>query len=212
VTAEQAVETKNPVLAYYASKKLAELAAWGFIETEKPTFDLTTLLPTAVLGPVHTPVRSTAQVERSTSQFVYSLFNGNRKTAKAAEADYFIYSHIDVRDVAAAHVQSLTLPAASNQRINLTTDEIFSPQAILNVLNKHFPELKGRLATGDPGQLLSPGLDPTLFDGAKARRIFGDEWARSVEASVKDLTAQLLEQEKGFLVGEGPPSLMKITY
>jgi hypothetical protein len=88
----------------------------------------------------------------------------------------------------------------------------FSPQAILNVLNKHFPELKDQVATGNPDQLFSTGFDPTLFTGAEARRIFGEAWARSVESSVKDVTAQLLEQEKGFSVGDSLPSLMKITY
>jgi nucleoside-diphosphate-sugar epimerase len=198
VTAKQAIETKNPVLAYYASKKLAEHTAWDFMENEKPTFDLT-----CSSRPVRTPVKSPTQIEKSTAQFVYSLFNGARKTAQEVEGDYFIFSHIDGRDLARAHVKSLTLPAASNQRITLTTDEIFSPQAILNVLNKHFPELKDRVATGNPDQLFSTGFDPTLFTGAKAR---------SVESSIKDVTAQLLEQEKGFSVGDRLPSLMKITY
>jgi hypothetical protein len=98
------------------------------------------------------------------------------------------------------------LPAASNQRITMTTDETWSPQAILNVLNKHFPKLKNRLATGieNPSQLFSAGFDPTLFSGAKAKRIFGDAWAMSVETSVKDLVAQLLEQQKGFPIGDQP--------
>ncbi|KAF4634980.1 hypothetical protein G7Y89_g3122 [Cudoniella acicularis] len=212
VTVEQAVEAKSPVLGYYATKTLAERAAWDFIEIEKPSFDLTTLLPVAVVGPVHTPVKSPAQVEKSAAQFVYSLFNGTRKTAEAAEADYFVFSHIDVRDLARAHVQSLTLPAASNQRINMSTEEIFSPQTILNVLSKHFPELKDRVATGKPDQLFSAGFDPTLFSGAKAKRIFGDEWARSVETTVKDLTAQLLGHEKGFSVRARPLALVKATY
>jgi nucleoside-diphosphate-sugar epimerase len=198
VTSEQAVEAKNPGLGYLATKALAERAAWDFIETEKPTFDLTTLLPVAVLGPVQTPVKSPAQIERFSALLVYSLFNSTRKTAEAAEADHFVFSHIDVRDVARAHVQSLTLPAASNQRISISTEEIFSPQTILNMLNKHFPELKDRVATGKPDQLFSAGLDPTLFTGEKAKRIFGNAWARSVETTVKDITAQLLEQEKGF--------------
>lgn len=37
--------TKDFVDGYYTSKKLAEKAAWDFMENEKPHFALTTLCP-----------------------------------------------------------------------------------------------------------------------------------------------------------------------
>jgi nucleoside-diphosphate-sugar epimerase len=144
VAAWHVIETKNSVPAYYASKKkFAERAAWDFMENEKPAFDLTRFLPVAVLGPVRTPVKSPTQIEKSTAQFVYSLFNGARKTVEEAEGDYFIFSHIDVRDIARAHVQSLTLHPASNQRITLTTDEIFFAAGNPQRAKQAFPGAEG---------------------------------------------------------------------
>ena len=39
---------KDPVLGYLGSKALAEKAAWDFIESEKPSFDLVTICPPMV--------------------------------------------------------------------------------------------------------------------------------------------------------------------
>jgi nucleoside-diphosphate-sugar epimerase len=41
-----------------ASKKLAEKAAWDFIEEKKPHFALTTILPPMVFGPPLQPIKS----------------------------------------------------------------------------------------------------------------------------------------------------------
>ena len=43
---------ENPMLAYRASKKFAEKAAWEFLEKEKPNFTLSTINPPMVFGPV----------------------------------------------------------------------------------------------------------------------------------------------------------------
>lgn len=41
-----------PADAYRASKTLAEKAAWKFVEDNKPKWDLVTLCPPLVLGPI----------------------------------------------------------------------------------------------------------------------------------------------------------------
>jgi NADPH-dependent methylglyoxal reductase len=43
VTVEESL--KDVVEGYYGSKKLAEKAAWDFIESKKPHFSLTTVCP-----------------------------------------------------------------------------------------------------------------------------------------------------------------------
>ena len=51
VTYEQA-KSGDVVAAYCASKTLAEKAAWDFVKTEKPNFDLATICPPMVYGPL----------------------------------------------------------------------------------------------------------------------------------------------------------------
>ena len=43
----------NPLNGYRLSKKLAEMAAWDFVKNEKPKFDIATINPPWVFGPVH---------------------------------------------------------------------------------------------------------------------------------------------------------------
>ena len=47
---------------YSASKTLAERAAWDFIATEKPAFDLTSILPVYNFGPYLHEVGARAQL------------------------------------------------------------------------------------------------------------------------------------------------------
>ncbi|TKA66577.1 hypothetical protein B0A49_04407 [Cryomyces minteri] len=197
VTVEAAVEAKHPGLAYMASKTIGEKSAWEFMASAKPTYDLTTLLPVIVLGPNLNPVPSADKVEQGAATHVYAFFNGTHKTTENVE--YIFYDHIDVRDVALAHVLSMTAPAASNQRIALCSTDPLTPQRVVNILNKNFPELEDRIATGNPEDDYPVGVHPTLWNTQKAHDVFGAGWRfRNVEESVVDLTKQLLEQEKKF--------------
>ena len=44
---------EHPMNGYRLSKKLAEVAAWDFVKNETPIFDIVTINPPYVLGPVH---------------------------------------------------------------------------------------------------------------------------------------------------------------
>jgi nucleoside-diphosphate-sugar epimerase len=196
VTAEKAVELNNPGLAYFASKTLAEKAAWDFIAKEKPSFDLSVLLPVIVLGPSLTPVESAKDIEQGAYRHVYEFINGKNATT---EIDYNFYSHVDVRDVARAHILAMHIPVAGGQRISLSSSDVLSPQTVVNIINKNFPQLGGRVAKGDKEQIYPTGSKPTLFSGEKAYKIFGDNWRfRDLETSVTDVVRQILEQEKSF--------------
>jgi len=153
-----------------------------------------------VLGPSLTPVRSPKDIEQGAFRHVYEFINGTNATT---EIDFNFYSHVDVRDVARAHILAMHLPVAGGQRISLSSSDVLSPQTVVNVINKNFPQLSGRVAKGNKDQLYPTGSKPTLFSGEKAHKIFGDAWVfRSLETSVTDLVAQVLEQEKAF----PPPS------
>ncbi|KAG8976977.1 methylglyoxal reductase (NADPH-dependent) gre2, partial [Tulasnella sp. 427] len=117
---------------YYASKTLAERAAWDFVEEKKPPFTLTTLCPPMVYGPPEQEVPSLKKL--NTSNFdIYDIFNGT------SDPQYGVWIWIDVRDLAEAHVLAMDSAVAANQRY-LVSQGNFSPQMIVDYIWKHYPE------------------------------------------------------------------------
>jgi dihydroflavonol-4-reductase len=93
--------TRNP---YYFAKSEAERAAWAFMETHKPGFDLVVINPFLVIGPSLTPGLNTSNhilVEALTGVFPAIL--------------ELTWGMVDVRDVALAHVLALETPAAKGR-------------------------------------------------------------------------------------------------
>jgi hypothetical protein len=82
---------------------------------------------------------------------------------------------VDVRDVALAHILSLETPKAANQRI-LLVSELITPQLVVNITRKHFPQLNHKIMEGNPSQILPKGVNPTGWDTSKSFEIFGDGW------------------------------------
>jgi nucleoside-diphosphate-sugar epimerase len=79
VTAASAIESKSAVLGYNASKKLAEKAAWKFLEDSKPAFDLTVINPDIIIGPMLQPVHGPKSVNETNNFAVYNFLNGTYK-------------------------------------------------------------------------------------------------------------------------------------
>lgn len=67
------------MLGYNASKKLAEEAAWHFMEENKPVFDLTVINPDIVIGPMLHPVSGPKSINESNKFFVHNFMNGEYK-------------------------------------------------------------------------------------------------------------------------------------
>jgi nucleoside-diphosphate-sugar epimerase len=72
--------------AYRASKTLAERAAWDFIEKEKPQFDLVTVNPPFVLGPVIHQITKPDSLNTSVAAW-YACLTG-KKTADEVKGPY----------------------------------------------------------------------------------------------------------------------------
>jgi nucleoside-diphosphate-sugar epimerase len=64
-------KSKPPPFIYCASKKLAEKAAWDFVQNEKPGWSLTTLAPPMIFGPPLQPVKSLDNLNNSSSGSVF---------------------------------------------------------------------------------------------------------------------------------------------
>jgi nucleoside-diphosphate-sugar epimerase len=90
---KEGAQEAGPTAAYLVSKTLAERAAFEFVETEKPSFSVTFLLPPMVYGPLVHDVSSLKALNTSSAD-IYRLFNGDEK--KVPETGFWAYA--DVRD------------------------------------------------------------------------------------------------------------------
>lgn len=98
---------------YAASKVLAERAAWDFIAKEKPSFDLTSILPTMNFGPYVHEVTKEKGIGSTAQMVLGSLTSPNGGDTSGQLAGTWV----DVRDVAAHHVLALSTEAVGGERI-----------------------------------------------------------------------------------------------
>jgi nucleoside-diphosphate-sugar epimerase len=80
------------------SKRLAEHAAWQFV-AENKCFELATICPSFVLGPVLSP-----RVDAESVKFMKRLIDGSMLEVGGAA-----FGVVDVRNVAQAHVGAMTV-------------------------------------------------------------------------------------------------------
>ncbi|KAG8686566.1 methylglyoxal reductase (NADPH-dependent) gre2 [Ceratobasidium sp. 395] len=140
LTFEQA--QKNARFGYAGSKIYAEKAAWEFMDAEKPSFDLVTICPPMVYGPVIQEVTSMANLNLSSKKF-YAIFSGQEKELSH---DVF-WLWVDVRDVAEAHVAAIGKPEAGGQRFFVTAGS-FNVAQVVRYIWEHYSERA--LARGVP--------------------------------------------------------------
>ena len=107
----------NPnISAYNKSKTLAEKAAWGFMDSAT-SFALTVINPVAVIGPMLSSDLGTSNL------FVKKMLDGSTPGNPRIHIGF-----VDVRDVARAHVDSMTNTKTDGKRIILSRDEIWVGQ------------------------------------------------------------------------------------
>ncbi len=106
VTYEQA-KSGDGSTAYCASKTFAEKAAWEFVENHKPHFDIATICPPMIYG----PLEHDASLDHlnTSSADIYRLMNGSQKEPGPTAFPAFA----DVRDVGEAHVRAYENPQSS---------------------------------------------------------------------------------------------------
>ncbi|KAJ3285992.1 methylglyoxal reductase (NADPH-dependent) gre2 [Rhizoclosmatium sp. JEL0117] len=125
-----------PGVAYAASKTFAERAAWDFVKNEKPAFDLVTINPPFIFGPIIHPCASINDL--NTSVKIFADFY----TKKVTEVNpVMAVGCVDVRDVARAHVLAITNPKASGQRFIISSGP-FTHEKLVQILEEKFPEHK----------------------------------------------------------------------
>ncbi len=176
---------------YRASKTLAERAAWRYVEEEKPGFDVATICPPYVLGPLIHQASSPEALNTSAANW-YAYLAG-QKTAADATAPAGILC--DVRDVARAHVNALLLPEAGGQRFGVAT-RTFTIQTLLDHVlgNEKLVAAFPSITRGEPGAAVPP---QNWFDCSRSLKTLGIEPTHESRTAL-DMTESLAEKARGW--------------
>lgn len=214
-----------PTVLYPASKAAAERAIWDFRDEHKvctcsphsnrycgtnchkPPFAITSINPAVVTGPPVQPPSSPTNLNE-TLKPVWGLFSGSVTTIPPAIGSA---GYIDVRDVSAMHVWATEHPKQANGQRYLMAKGRGVPQAIADILRRRFPERKGVMPEGTPGEGYVPGYDwpegGARLDMEPAKQALGREMV-GFEESVLD-TVAMFQKVYGKELGEGEGEEMK---
>lgn len=164
-----------------------EQAAWEFISTEKPAFDLATINNTYTFGPIqrHLP---TLDVMNTSNLRIRDLMLGRMKDR--LQPTFPVFTWVDVRDVAVAHVRAMKMSEAGGKRFYVVGGH-FSNKRLADCIRRSYPELAERLPSGEDCMEDLPE-DVYQFDNRRSREVLGLEY-RSLEVSVKDTVDSILE-------------------
>ncbi|PRQ54782.1 putative cinnamyl-alcohol dehydrogenase [Rosa chinensis] len=165
-------------LWYILSKTLAEEAAWKFAEGNR--IDLVSINPGFVIGPLLQPTINL------TVEMIQNLITG-----KAVPASN--YRFIDVRDVAAAHIQAFEILSASGRYCLVS--HVANISETLEMIRQLYPTMyiPGRCEDDNP--LLNPSGPQFQVSKEKAKSL-GISF-HPLEVTLKDTIESL--KEKGFL-------------
>ena len=193
---------KRKLDGYRLSKILAERAAWHFINGNAGATELTTILPSAVFGPV------LATANLGSVQIIQRLLQG--RPPGIPNLGFWI---VDVRDLASLHIRAMTSPDAAGERFIAAGDFMWMdeiarvlrthlgirarnvptrrlPDFVVKFLSLFVPQL--RMLTPDLGRK----IDTT---SAKARRVLGFS-PRPAAATVIECAESLMPIDQAAIV------------
>ncbi|KAG8928935.1 methylglyoxal reductase (NADPH-dependent) gre2 [Tulasnella sp. 418] len=168
---------------YRTSKVFAERAAWDFMEKNKSIgFDLVTVCPPIVLGPIMQQVDSVSALNTSIAGFYQHTTTSIQKEQKDRVTP--VANWVDVRDVALIHALSLEKEEAGGKRF-ITSSGPLIYQNVLDALHSagEYPDVP----KGEPGAGKLVKAD--VFKSDKAIQVFGIKFKTMEETAVATLTA-----------------------
>lgn len=163
-----------------------ETAAWEYMERENPTFDLATINNTYTFGPIQRQLPSLDTINTSNLRLRDLVLGAMRERLQPT---FPVYTWVDVRDVALAHMRAMTVCDAGGRRFYVVGGH-FSNKQLADCIRQSHPELAGRLPGGECEDDLP--RDVYQFDNRRSREILGLEYT-SLEVSVRDTVDSILE-------------------
>jgi nucleoside-diphosphate-sugar epimerase len=161
---------------YRRSKILAERAAWDFMAEQGKTKTLTTILPTAVFGPI------LSKKNLGSVRIVQGVLRG--RPPRLPRLGFWV---VDVRDLADLHIRAMTAPYAAGERFLAAGDFMWMEdmaralrsglgEAAKNVPTRRMPDALFRLGAAFNPQLkfFTPDLGRKMaLNAGKARWVLG---------------------------------------
>ncbi|DBA76212.1 hypothetical protein WJX77_001074 [Trebouxia sp. C0004] len=155
--------------AYRYSKVAAEREAWD--ASKKHNFELVTICPTFVLGPV-----ISNRADATSILDVKGLIEGTNDTVTPWVCD--------VRDIARAHILAVEVPSAKGRYL-VSQDSVVPVKALTDCLSKHFPNFK--FANGKEAEVKK------VIDNSKVQRELGLE-IHPWQESIIDMATTLIQR------------------
>jgi len=173
-----------PLSKYSASKVLAEQAVWDFFEKHKTgiTWDITVLNPPWIFGPTVHEVPDFNVINPSWKQWFRAVTKG-AFPGQGPELQLTCPGHgwVDVRDVAEAHVRSLEITEAGQERIIVCAGPFVWQDWVTAAVSLEPPIDFYSFAESVPGV----ARRAISFDTSKEKRILSLEY-RSMQELTKD--------------------------
>ncbi|KAJ5172596.1 hypothetical protein N7492_005189 [Penicillium capsulatum] len=180
ITWQEAMDHSN---VYRASKTFAEKAAWDFIEKEKPNFDIATINPPLVFGPIVHYLNSLDAINTSNAR-MRDIIQGRMKDKISPTGTYL---WVDVRDVALAHVRAIEVPEAGGKRFFVVAG-YFSNKDIVEIVRDVQPDLGPKLPSKDS----ESDFPKAIFeiDNSRSKEVLGLEY-KPLKETVSDTVSSL---------------------
>ncbi|CAD6569534.1 MAG: methylglyoxal reductase (NADPH-dependent) gre2 [Alectoria sarmentosa] len=176
-------EAKNGpgVIAYCASKTFAEKAAYDFVKDKKPNFDIATICPPMIYG----PLEHGASLEslNTSSADIYRLMNGSSKEPGPTSIPCFA----DVRDVGEAHVKAYESKEGGRYFISTST---FSYPQVCEIIKKALPSHASKV----PDCSTTEEVETFTIDNEHAQKALGIHFT-SLEKTITDTAKSLAKLE-----------------
>lgn len=193
---DKAAGQKTPSsILYGASKTASDQAVWKFRDEHKPSFSISTINPSVVMGPPVILPSSPSKLNE-TLRPIYDIFSG-----EADELPPYIGTgaFVDVRNVATMHIWAFENASKSDGERYLGVQGFGPTQAVADVLNHAYKGTKfeEKIIKGTPGEGYvgydkETGTVPTVGFMPGARRISGQK-------AVKEMGLQYIPFQQSIL-------------
>jgi nucleoside-diphosphate-sugar epimerase len=171
-------------MAYMIAKTLAERAAWDYVRGETPSFDLVTVNPPLVLGPLLPHLATVDSINMSNASLA-DLIRGKWKEKIPPAGPVNVW--VDVRDVAAAHVGAMERSEAGGKRL-FTVGGRFTNAMIAEIMRAgSYPfqdRLPGKEIEGDAG---AKGIS---YNNDETNKILDIDWI-SLDKTIADFVQSI---------------------